>query len=52
MRMGPWILGDQPNLKYRELPAEILADLDHLGKWIDDSAAAAERLAKKPKKKT
>lgn len=42
--MGPWVLLGKPNEKYREAPAEVMADPDTLGDWIDASAAAAQRM--------
>jgi DNA transformation protein len=49
--MGPWMLGGDPNLNYREVPPDVFADVDTLGEWIDASAEAAVRLKKKTKKR-
>lgn len=42
-----------PVPKYREVPAAVMSDRELLGKWMDDSAAAAVRMdaGKKPKTK-
>lgn len=50
MGMGPWMLGDEAQSNYRELPPAIYNDLDRLGEWMDASAAAAVRLKKGKKK--
>lgn len=41
--MGPWLMGDQVNNAYRELPQEIFRDDDQLGEWIDRAVSAARR---------
>ena len=48
--MGVWVMAGQPNDKYRELPAEVYADLETLGVWIDASAEVARRGAAKKKR--
>ena len=48
--MGPWILNGQENLKYREVPADILNDPETLGPWIDDAVAIAKAAPTKKKK--
>lgn len=47
--MGVWMMGGQPNAKYRELPAAVFEDLETLGDWIDASVEVARRKpARKP----
>ncbi len=45
--MQPWVLGDQSNLGYREVPADVLSDPDTLGDWIDASVGVVARKVKK-----
>lgn len=45
--MGPWMMGGQPNDKYRELPPHVLDHDDLLGEWMDASARVASVGGKK-----
>lgn len=50
--MGPWIMGGQENLKYREVPGAVLESDELLGQWIDVATEATVRLSRpRPKKK-
>ena len=39
--MGPWIAPQGANDKYREVPADIVANPTELGAWIDEAAVVA-----------
>jgi DNA transformation protein len=45
--MGPWVMPQGPNNKYREVPADVLSDRETLGDWIDAAAAVAHTAKKK-----
>lgn len=49
--MGPWPVAGTMNDKYREVPSEILADSESLGRWIEKSAQVALAKSKKTAKR-